>query len=1142
MFRVLRDLRLGVKVSLLGIVSVLTTAVALVALAVWQTGLYGALAQREAESLMQGDLDHIALGVYNLIRTENDAAQQQVNSSLNVARHVLFSAGRIGLAAEKVGWRVRDQFSNAVKDIELPKMLVGNKWLGQNSEFQTETPIVDTLSKLTGESATIFQRMNEDGDMLRVATTVRTSEGKRAIGTYIPARMKDGTPNPVTAAILTGKTYRGRAYVVNAWYLTAYEPITDESGVLIGMLYVGVEQKAVEDRVRQAVLQTKVGKTGYVYVVGGRGEERGRYIISRNGERDGENIWQEQDVDGRYVIQEIVNKATSAAPGQLKTERYRWCNPGESTARWKIARLSYFEPWDWVIGTSAYVDELDRDQAALAVGRDRMIGVMCVAGLGIALAIAALGMVVAWSIVRPIQNMTRAVENFTQGGFSGAIPVHSRDEVGALARAFNAMMSALEKTMAGLRASEEKYRVIVENAVEGIFLSTLQGKLISVNSALARITGYRDPADVVRDFPDLPRDLFAELEGGWERASHTLLEEEASGYEVQFRRGDGPRIWVSLGIGAIHDDHGRRSMIQGFVTDITYRKQAEEALRLREADLVRAQAIAHLGNWSWDLVSKTASWSEELYRIFGVDEASFVPTRDTITRVVHPDDLAMYRRNLIAASSGTPTEPFECRLTRPNGEHRVVLLSEIEVERDESGKPIRLFGALLDITERKRAEDELRHANMVVESSPVVLFRWLATAGWPVDIVSRNVSQFGYSRDEFLSGAVLYASIIYSDDMERVTAEIARYAESGANHFQQEYRIVTKDGVVRWIEDHTTVIRDADGKVTHFLGTIADISERKHSELERQRLEEQLAQAQKMESIGRLAGGVAHDFNNILMVIMGYGELVLEGLPPESRPRDAMLEVIKAGERARDLTRQLLAFSRKQVLDVRVLDLHSVILGVEKMIRRLLGEDIEVRILLGADKASVRADVAQLEQVLVNLCVNARDAMPDGGALSIETGIAAVNEYYAQTHLTVPFGEYVVLSISDTGYGMDEATRKRIFDPFFTTKDKGKGTGLGLATVYGIVKQHGGEITVYSEIGVGTTFRVYLPHADADVSDKADGTEIALPGFGESILVVEDEEAVRKMVCQMLERLGYNVVEAESVEQCVDYVSSPLKD
>lgn len=297
--------------------------------------------------------------------------------------------------------------------------------------------------------------------------------------------------------------------------------------------------------------------------------------------------------------------------------------------------------------------------------------------------------------------------------------------------------------------------------------------------------------------------------------------------------------------------------------------------------------------------------------------------------------------------------------------------------------------------------------------------------------------------------------------------------------------------------------------------------------LERRRLEEQLRQAQKMEAIGQLAGGVAHDFNNILTAITGYSELLLDELSPDSPLRDDVSEIRKAADRAATLTRQLLAFSRKQILALRVLDLNVLVADMDKLLRRLLGEDVDLVTKLDPALGAVKADPGQLEQVIVNLAVNARDAMPEGGKLTIETRNADLDESYAREHLPVTPGRYVLLAVSDTGTGMSQETQVHLFEPFFSTKEKGKGTGLGLATVYGIVKQSGGYIWCYSEVGHGSTFKVYLPLVEEPAQPLAAPRARTKPARGwETVVVVEDEEGVRLLARRVLKAQGYTVLEA----------------
>jgi hypothetical protein len=343
-FSFFRHLKLNTKILLVGMAGVVVTAVALLSLAAWQSQQYHRLAETEVNKLIDTGLDHITQGVYNLVRTEDEAVQEQVNNNLRVARHVVEHAGEVRLSSETLRWTAVNQFTTESKQLELPKLHIGDYKFEPTSDPALKTSIVADGVELGGDTCTLFQRMNETGDMLRVATSVLGRDGRRAIGTYIPFYNPDGTRNPVLEKVLRGETFQGRAYVVNDWYLTAYQPIRDRSGSIVGMLYTGVKLKTLEARVRQAILNTKVGREGYVFVLGGKGERQGRYIISRDGERDGESIWNSQDNSGHYFIQSIIHKSLSLKPDEMATERYPWLNPGETVPRMKVARLAYYEP------------------------------------------------------------------------------------------------------------------------------------------------------------------------------------------------------------------------------------------------------------------------------------------------------------------------------------------------------------------------------------------------------------------------------------------------------------------------------------------------------------------------------------------------------------------------------------------------------------------------------------------------------------------------------------------------------------------------------------------------------------------------------------------------------------------------------
>jgi len=329
-------------------------------------------------------------------------------------------------------------------------------------------------------------------------------------------------------------------------------------------------------------------------------------------------------------------------------------------------------------------------------------------------------------------------------------------------------------------------------------------------------------------------------------------------------------------------------------------------------------------------------------------------------------------------------------------------------------------------------------------------------------------------------------------------------------------------------------VRNADGSTRYIEGFVHDITDRRESEEEKRRLLEQLVQSQKMEAVGQLAGGIAHDFNNLLTAITGYSELLLGELPPEDLRRSHAEEIRKAGERAASLTQQLLAFSRRQVLEPKILDVNTVVSDIERMLRRLIGEHIELKTRKEADLWRVRADPGQIEQAILNLVINARDAMPNGGTLAIETNNTHLDEGFASSHVPTHPGEYVEVAITDTGSGITEEVMARLFEPFFTTKEVGKGTGLGLSTTYGIVKQSGGYLWCESEVGRGTTFRVYLPRVDEPVTqpEPRPAQPPIHPG-DETILLVEDEPEVRSLVQRILKTQGYTVVTAANPDEAI---------
>jgi len=457
---------------------------------------------------------------------------------------------------------------------------------------------------------------------------------------------------------------------------------------------------------------------------------------------------------------------------------------------------------------------------------------------------------------------------------------------------------------------------------------------------------------------------------------------------------------------------------------------------------------------------------------------------------------------------------------------------------DDKGVFLGYRGLDRNITERKRAEQAIRESEAryrtLIHTSPDAMV--VVDLNGCITYVSPSSRQFFHIGDEPLSAMIGQKATdwIHPDYHARAVAAMKHMMESEVVR-NEEFVLFKKDGSTFFAEISASCIRDDQGQTSGFLWLARDISERKHAEEERTQLQAQLLQAQKMESIGRLAGGVAHDFNNMLSVILGYTELIQNQLSPDDPMVGDIMQIERAGRRARDITQQLLAFSRKQIIEPTSLDLNELIAATQKGLARLIGEDIDLRFCPNPDLYKIRFDPSQLDQILINLAVNARDAMPQGGKLTIETVNINIDESFSREHLGFIPGDYVLLTVSDSGMGMDKVTLSHAFEPFFTTKAIGKGTGLGLATVYGIVNQGGGFIEAFSEPGKGSVFKIYFPRMIDEETPALESKGFQPePGTG-TVMVVEDDGMVRDMTVAMLESVGYKVLPAETPKDAIEF-------
>ncbi|HEY6552919.1 MAG TPA: PAS domain S-box protein, partial [Vicinamibacteria bacterium] len=604
------------------------------------------------------------------------------------------------------------------------------------------------------------------------------------------------------------------------------------------------------------------------------------------------------------------------------------------------------------------------------------------------------------------------------------------------------------------------------------------------------------------------------------------LEKVASGEHVEQEvtrvRKDGSPVLVSLSESPLRDARSQVVGVSVIARDVSAQRRAETALRQSEAEFrLLAEAMPQM---VW--VTRPDGWT------LWFNQQWMAYTGLTLEESVghgwikpfHPDDQGRAQDAWREAWAGCRPYSLESRLRRADGVYRWWLIRAVPF-RGAAGEVLKWFGTCTDIHDMKVAEIEIARSEerfaKVFQSDLVAIAIAEVASGRLIDVNARHAEFFGYARDEMIGRTVFELGLwVNPADRARIVAGLA----AGGSTSRMEAAFRRKSREIRQALVSMQAMTLAGIPEPLDIVVLVDITERRQ-------LEGQLLHAQKMEAVGRLAGGVAHDFNNALGVILGYTELLMRQVGEGERGK--LEQILKATQRASSLTRQLLAFSRREVVDPKVLDLNGLLSNLEKMLRRLIGEDIDLVMALGADLGQVKADPGQLEQVVMNLCVNARDAMPGGGVLRIETGNADLDVEDTARHEPMAPGRYVRLTISDEGCGIEKEMLSKVFEPFFTTKEEGKGTGLGLAMVYGIVKQAGGYVWVESEVGRGTTLEIDLPRIDEAVGPTI--PEAPMPAMGsETILLVEDEAAMRIIAREILQEHGYRVLEASGPDAAME--------
>jgi two-component system cell cycle sensor histidine kinase/response regulator CckA len=687
-----------------------------------------------------------------------------------------------------------------------------------------------------------------------------------------------------------------------------------------------------------------------------------------------------------------------------------------------------------------------------------------------------------------------------------------------------------------LKESESKFRVLAENSASVIFVIQ-EDKYIYINPAFTAATGYTLEDLASMNFWDLISPDMRELVKARGIARQNR-ENIPPAYDLKFLTKSGEEKYGSFSAALIEFQH--KPAILGTVLDVTGRKRMEDALRDSEEKYRNIFENAVMGIFQSTPEGRVLNANPALASICGYDSPQEMI--DALTDIgtqlyVHPEDRKLIKELLQKQGFA---ERFETQFYRKDG--GIVWVSmNVHTVKDSAGNITFYEGILGNITVRKQAEEDLRATHQRLSD----IIEFLPDATFVIDDKKKVVAwnraceeMTGVRKEEIIGkGDYAYAVPFYGEPRPI----LIDYVTIDSDELQQNYMSIRRKGHLLYAEAFIPMLHngkgtylsgdasplfDRTGNVVGAIESIRDVTEFKH-------LEAQLLHSQKMEAIGTLAGGIAHDFNNILTALMGYATLVQMEMSVSDSLRPYVDEILIASQKAADLTQSLLTFSRQKAVTLAPLDINNTLRITEKLLRRLLTEDIELRTALTQDGAIIMADETQIDQVLFNLATNARDAMPKGGTFTIETAIVTVDDDFIKVHGFGEQGEYVLINISDTGTGIDKATREKIFDPFFTTKEVGKGTGLGLATVYGIVRQHSGYITVESEPNQGTTFSIYFPVTGMKVNEKQD-TAVPIITGNETILIAEDDDEVRRFMQKALQEYGYTIIEAIDGEDAID--------
>jgi len=997
-------------------------------------------------------------------------------------------------SAEKVAMLISDHISDAMETL---RVFISVDAPG----FVSRKKRKPVLEKFIVNSESIFSQLTLIGPSGREEVKVSP------VHVFSPRELKDVSDSPAIQAVREGRLYIGPVYVSSDTGLLTVQiarPVKTRQG--LGVLAAEINIT----RIWWEVADIKIGQTGYVYLVDGKGRfiayQEVATILQKHG----------QDMSAIPPVADFL----AGRKDKPKIHEYTGLSGQE------VIGLHMPIPGvDWAVVVELSTKEA---YAGLSTMKSYLMGlIFCgtfVAGI--------IGFLISRRLVHPIRALTQAAESIGRGNLDSEFPhVRRLDEVGVLARAFSRMQDELrtlyrgmEKQVADLksageelRASEELYTKLLASLPDIVVRTDMEARILFLSDSAVKVGGYSREELVGRSvFSFLPPEHRRRARDDF----HATFTAKLGPQEFPIILKNGRRLLFEVNSDVLRNADGSPSGMVLVCRDISERQHAAEALRQSEAKYRTIIEEIEDGYQEQDLKGNFTFFNESLRRIFGYTREEMMGANYRQFMADRENAADIFRVYNRLYRTGIPVKKHRCDIVTKDGVRRSIeFFASLMVDAD--GRPSGFKGIARDVTERQMAEEQYR---VVADSSQTGVY---ILQDGVACFVNPHIGRYsGYTDEELLGSR--FMNFVHPEDRATVK-EKSRQMLKGSLKTPYEYRIVVKNGEIKWLLETVTSI-SFRGKRS-ILGNSVDITEQKKAESERRNLEMQLLQSQKLESIGTLAGGIAHDFNNLMMGIQGYASLMLLDMP-ETHPHYARLRAIETQVKSgAELTRQLLGFARGGRYEVMATDVNDLVRKTVALYSRTRKE-IRIHEKYGKGLRAVDVDRGQMDQVLLNILVNAWQAMPSGGDIFVETDNAVLDEIAAEPH-GVPPGAYIRISLRDTGVGMDEKTKRRIFEPFFTTKEMGRGTGLGLASVYGIIRGHGGFVEVLSDMGRGTTFSLYLPASENRIAEVTSEAPMLLKG-NETILVVDDEALITEVASEMLETIGYRVITARSGREALE--------